>query len=280
MSGTATVTGSACSTSPVLTYCDSVASGACSGSYVITRTWVAVDAAGMSNSCSQLITITTSPAPSISGNIVNDCDGTACSTGNTWGWNNWGWNSWGGNSTPNFSNDGGLAGVTVTLKKSGTVVATTVTDTNGNFTFANPGAGSYTVVVTPPTGYSLVYPTSGTSNQTSVTLSSACQTVNNLVFAYIGNQTSVQLIKATGPASAVCGSNITYTFAVTNTGNNCVTLSVVDPKLGRTSVLAEFRGSPARGIRLYQDLHGSVVGHRQPDQYGCGALLIPPLVRT
>jgi hypothetical protein len=206
VSGTATVAASACSINPVLSYCDSVAAGSCPGTYVITRTWVAVDAAGLSNSCEQLITITPSPGPSISGAIYDACNGTGGSSGgnngwsggwnNGWsgGWNNgWsgGWNNGGsggwnnGGSTPNFSGDTGLSGVVVTLENSsGAVVASTKTDKNGNFTFANPGAGTFTVVVTPPAGYSLVYPTTGTANQIPVTVTSACQCVANVIFAY------------------------------------------------------------------------------------------------
>jgi uncharacterized repeat protein (TIGR01451 family) len=229
--GTATVSSSGCSASPVLTYCDSVASGACTGGYVITRTWTAVDACGMSNSCEQLITITSFPGPSISGTIINDCSGAGCTSGRY---------------TPNFSGDSGIPGVKITLKNSsGAVVATTNTDSNGNFSFANPGAGTYTVVVTPPAGYSLTYPTTGTSNQTSVTVS-ACQTVTGLDFAYMGDMTGVSLVK-TGPTNAGCGQTISYNFAVTNIGNNCVTLQVVDPLLGG-QVFSQSSVSPGQGF--------------------------------
>jgi uncharacterized repeat protein (TIGR01451 family) len=238
VTGTATVTGGACSANPVLTHGDSTASGNCPGSYVITRTWTAVDAAGLSNSCQQFITITPFPGPSISGTVVNDAGGAGC-----WG------GYYGGSYTPNFSGDAGLAGVVVTLKNSsGKALAATTTDTNGGFTFANPGAGSYTVVVTPPAGYSLTYPTTGTANQASVTLS-ACQ-ATNLVFAYMGNQTGVKIVK-TGPATAACGDSITYSFAVTNTGNNCVTLAVIDPLLGG-QVFSQNSVAPGQGFAFTQ----------------------------
>lgn len=235
VSGTATVTSGACNPAYVLTYCDSIAAGTCPCSYVITRTWEAT-AGSARSSCEQLITITPFPGPSISGTVVNDCAGIGCSTGGNYGnyGNNWGNNGgWGsGNSTPNFSGEAGLAGVTVTLKTStGAVLDTTVTDTNGDFTFPNPGDGTYTVVVTPPAGYTLSYPTSGTANQASVTITSSCQIVGNLLFAYTGNKTAVQLVK-TGPATAACGQTITYNFAVINTGNNCVAVAVTDKLLG------------------------------------------------
>ena len=79
-----------------------------------------------------------------------------------------------------------------------------------------------------PAGYTLTYPTGSTANQ--VTITGACQVVN-LIFAYMGNNTAVTLVK-TGPATAACGATITYSFTVKNTGNNCVTLSVNYPKLG------------------------------------------------
>ena len=153
---------------------------------------------------------------------------------------------WAANSTPNFSGDAGLTGVMVTLKNSTGTLATTLTDTNGDFTFANPGAGTYTVVVTPPAGYVLTYPTSGTANQTTVTISNACQSVCNLLFAYMGNQTGVLLIK-TGPASVACGQTITYNFAVTNIGNNCIALSVLDPQLGG-QVFSQNSVAPGQGF--------------------------------
>jgi flagellar basal body-associated protein FliL len=226
VSGKATVTASACSATPVLTYCDTVAPGSCPGSYVVTRTWTAVESDTVTNSCEQLITLTTS---SISGRVVNDCLGAGCTSGK---------------STPNFSGDAGIAGVTVTLNGSSGSVTTT-TDSNGDFTFAVLGGETYTVVVTPPAGYSLTYPTSGTADQTTVTLS-ACGSDTNLVFAYMGNLTSVVLIK-TGPTTAACGQTITYNFAVTNTGNNCVTLTVNDPLLGG-QIFSQSSVGPGQGF--------------------------------
>jgi hypothetical protein len=54
--GTATVSAGCCANA-TLTYCDAVSSGKCSGSYVISREWIAVDACGNTNTCTQLITI-------------------------------------------------------------------------------------------------------------------------------------------------------------------------------------------------------------------------------
>jgi hypothetical protein len=54
--GTATVS-DACSPNPTLTYCDTVSTGRCAGTYLISREWIAVDACGNTNTCTQLITI-------------------------------------------------------------------------------------------------------------------------------------------------------------------------------------------------------------------------------
>jgi len=105
---------------------------------------------------------------------------------------------------------------------------------------------TYTVVVTPPAGYTLTYPTSGTANQASVTISSPCQIVCNLIFAYMGTQTGVSLVK-TGPATVACGDTVTYNFAVTNTGNNTVSLSVMDPLLGG-QVFSQNSVAPGHGF--------------------------------
>ena len=180
VSGKATATAGACLAPPVLTYCDTVASGACPGSYVITRTWTATSG-GTTGTCKQLITITPSPGPSISGSVVIGCASTCGSSGGN-NWNNGGWG--GGSSTPNFSGNAGLPGVTVTLYSGSTSLATTTTDANGNFSFNNPGVGTYTVVLTPPAGYVLASPT---TSSVSVKITSVCQTVCNLTWAICPN---------------------------------------------------------------------------------------------
>ncbi len=60
-------------------------------------------------------------------------------------------------TTGNGSGDTALSGVTLTLKDSnGDTVATTTTNSSGNYTFSNVTPGDYTVVETDPTGYSSV----------------------------------------------------------------------------------------------------------------------------
>ncbi len=205
--GTATVTDT-CSPNPTLTYGDTVTTNqGCQGNYIITRTWLAVDACGHSNSCSQTITIEQGSSSGVSGSVVLACSGES-----------------------NLANNEGLANVTVTLENAGdTTVATTTTSANGNYAFANVPAGTYTVEVTPPSGYSQTIP-SGTSNSQTVTLS-GCQTLTGVNFGYTGSTPAVKITK-TGPCSISHGKTATYCFAVTNTGNTCLNLKVNDPLLG------------------------------------------------
>jgi hypothetical protein len=204
--GTATVT-DACSPNPCVKYCDVVSNTACQGNYVISRTWTAVDACGHSNSCVQTITIQQGSSAGISGAVVLACSGDT-----------------------NLSNNEGMTNVTVTLKNSGgSTVATTTTSTSGAYSFANLPAGTYTVVVTPPSGYTETVP-SDTSNSQTVTLG-GCQTLTGVSFGYTGSSPAVKIIK-TGPCSIAHGQTACYSFAVTNTGNTCLSLKVNDPLLG------------------------------------------------
>ena len=205
--GTATVTDT-CSPNPTLTYCDVVATNSsCPGNYVITRTWLAVDACGNSNSCSQTITIEQGSSSGVSGAVVLACSGDT-----------------------NLNDNVGISNVTVTLKNSsGATVATTTTGATGAYSFPNLQAGTYTVTVTPPSGYSQTSP-SGSSNSQTVTLS-GCQIVCGLSFGYNGSTPAVCITK-TGPKCISHGQTATYCFAVTNTGNTCLNLKVNDPLLG------------------------------------------------
>jgi SdrD B-like domain len=239
-SGIATVT-DACSTNVCLTYNDVVSAGSCTGSYIIARTWTASDVYA-TNTCEQIITLTAAP---ISGTIYNDCSGLGCST------SHYGYGyGYGYVSTPNFSGETGLQGIIVSLVSSNQIIDSTVTDQNGNYVFDNPGAGTYTIIVTPPTGYALTYPTTGTPNQTTIKITS-CQSDTGLNFAYMGDVTSVTLVK-TAPTNAQCGQTIAYCFAVTNTGNNCVTLTVNDPLLGG-KIFTQASVSPGQGFVFTQN---------------------------
>jgi uncharacterized repeat protein (TIGR01451 family) len=218
--GTPTFSGG-CST-PTLTYCDTVSTGSCPATYVINREWIAIDGCGNSNSCLQLITVAQTNSSSLSGLVVLACSGDA-----------------------NLSNNEGLANVTVTLENSqGGEIATTTTGANGSYSFGSLAPGSYIVVVTPPSGYTENYPASS-GNDSAVTLA-VCQSESSVNFAYTGSTPAVTLIK-TGPSCAQSGGTITYCFAVTNTGNTCETLSVVDPLLGGT-IFSQSSVAPGQGF--------------------------------
>jgi hypothetical protein len=211
-----------CSPNPTLTYHDAINAGSCDATYVISRTWMAVDSCGNSNTCVQAITVAQTNSSSISGAVVLACSGDS-----------------------NLNNNEGLANVNVSLKNSqGSVVQTDTTDANGNYSFTGVAAGSYTVVVTPPGGYTETYPSSS-GNLSNVTVS-ACQNLATVNFAYIGSTVGVQLIK-TAPSCMPCSGIITYSFAVTNTGNTCETLKVVDPLLGGT-IFTQNNVAPGQGF--------------------------------
>ena len=83
----------------------------------------------------------------------------------------------------------GINGVTVQLLNSGgTVIATTTTSGDGNYTFGNLTAGSYSVRVTAPAGYAQTYDLDGvgTANIAAFTLT-AGQTRTDVDFGYRGN---------------------------------------------------------------------------------------------
>ena len=207
--GTATATDN-CDPHPVVTYSDMVTQGTCPGSSNVVRTWKATDACGNSNTCTQTISYQ-GHASSVCGLVFRDCNADGSPAG-----------------------EAGLAGVTVMLKiPLGLAIATTTTDANGGYCFNNVAPGTYKIVVTPPANYTQTADPDGTKdNMTSVTLTN-CQTLTGVNFGYTGSAPSVTL-KKTGPATAVCGQTITYTFAVTNTGNTCFYggLHVDDPMLG------------------------------------------------
>jgi hypothetical protein len=158
--GTATATDN-CGTQPVVTYSDAITAGSCPGSYVITRTWLAVDACGNSNTCAQVLTYYGNTS-GVFGSVLLHCS----------------------NNDTNLTGDAGLTNVTVTLTDaSGSTLAAITTDPNGAYAFSNLVAGTYLVVVTPPTNYSQTYPLGSTNNQTEVTLA-GCQEIPNVDFGY------------------------------------------------------------------------------------------------
>ena len=121
-----------CSSTPTLTYKDVITPGTCSGTYVIARTWLAVDGCGNSNSCTQNIFVGNSKA-SVCGYVFMDCNGD-------------------GFLTPGL--DSGLPNVAVTLKNASNVaIATNTTDAQGSYCFFNLTPGTYSVSTIQPTGH-------------------------------------------------------------------------------------------------------------------------------
>lgn len=117
------------SNSVPVTIVKSVTNGSCPS--IITRTGVASDDCG--NLYTNVQTIVVNCKGNICGHIFADCDGSGDLT----------------------QGDVGLNKVTVSLLNvSNKVVATTLTDSNGGYCFTNLAGGSYTVSVTPPSGYS------------------------------------------------------------------------------------------------------------------------------
>ena len=115
--------------------------------------------ANFSASTSTAITQTVNPPPSatLSGEVYNDLNGDGTLQ----------------------AGDPGLSGWTVQLlDSSNTVVATTTTDSSGDYSFTGVIPGSYTVAVVAPTGYVPTGPTSGTLAVTAA----AGQTITNLNF--------------------------------------------------------------------------------------------------
>jgi choice-of-anchor A domain-containing protein len=159
-----------------------------------------------------IVPATPTNTAAISGYLVRDCD----ANGST------------------ATSDAGLAGFVVALKNSSnTVVGSLVTDQTGAYSFTNLAAGTYTVAVTPAANYTQTVDPDGTKDNSKKVTVTAGQKVTGINFAYTGTAPSVYVV-VTGPASAVCGQTITYTIAVTNTGNTCLYggMSVVSAMLG------------------------------------------------
>lgn len=120
-----------CGSTPTVTYSDITTTGQCTGTYIIQRTWVAVDGCGNTNSCTQNIFIGQGHNSSISGTVYTDLNGYCL-------------------LTP-ICNQSNIAGITVTLYNSNNVViATTVTSSQGTYAFSNLLAGTYKVTVATP----------------------------------------------------------------------------------------------------------------------------------
>ncbi|MBW8873571.1 MAG: carboxypeptidase regulatory-like domain-containing protein [Acidobacteria bacterium] len=127
------------------------------------------------------------------------------------------WNDGDGDGVQDAS-ETGLNGVTVQLLDSGgTVIATTTTAGNGNYTFSNLGAGTYTVRVvssTLPAGYTPTFDLDGTG------------TAHQATFSLTANRTDVDF----GYRAVVCTAGyFKDTFTTNSFSNNEGTLSWSGP---------------------------------------------------
>jgi len=118
-------------------------------------------------------------APSSGVNTVTITNRNSNSTNNNFGNFKYGvisgmkFNDLNGNGRKN-SNEPGLAGWTIQLRKGNSVVATTVTDANGNYSFTNVGPGTYTVREVQQNGWQQT-----TSNPSSITIHSGDSSTGN-----------------------------------------------------------------------------------------------------
>ena len=96
------------------------------------------------------------------------------------------WNDANGNGVQD-SGEAGINGATVQLLSGSTVIATTTTSGNGNYTFSNLTAGTYTVKVVQPAGTAQTYDLDGlsTANQATVSLT-ASRTDVDFGYRFIG----------------------------------------------------------------------------------------------
>jgi|GEM_PF-4255216 len=121
-----------CGSTPTLTYNDVTTAGSCTGTWVIQRTWTAVDACGNTNTCTQNIYIGAAHNSSVSGTVYGDLYGQCFLTC--------------------VGNQAGISNVTVQLFNSNSVlIATVKTDIHGDYSFTNLLAGTYGILVVQPT---------------------------------------------------------------------------------------------------------------------------------
>jgi hypothetical protein len=122
--------------------------------------------------------------------------------------NNYGWNcDFGRNTDSSHTTDIGLAGVTVQLLNSGNaIVATTVTDCNGAYSFANVAPGSYYVLAVALQGLKATTP-----NDLAVTISTADITVAQIGFGL--DFSALQKLPASCRSQSAWRSDLDGTFS-------------------------------------------------------------------
>ena len=258
VTGSPTVTDN-CDSNPSVTYNDVVTAGACAGSFVITRTWTAVDACNNTNTCVQVLNYYGNTS-SLFGTVLAHCS----------------------LSDTNMSGDAGLNAVLVTLTDANSnALQTFTTDATGYFAFTNLAPGSYTVVVTPTTGYIPSFDVDGTlDSQTAVTMV-GCDSVTNLVFGYRDNVAPVVSSYPSGsnlganPASLPTDASIKALVLVTdNSGTPLVTVTHVDSTNG-VNVTRTF--TIAVSDTCGNDLANVTVVFNWVDDHTPPTLVLPPL---
>ena len=165
------------------------------------------------------------------------------------------WNDANGNGCQD-AGELGIPGVKVDLysgcgaNKSATVLETTTTDSNGNYLFDGLCAGDYTVSITTPNGFLHTIAHQGcggtpgdahnpTDSNCECTGADNCDVCVNLPTddtvdltidcGYIGAQPCLTFIKTADTNSAMAGSVMGYTYAITNCGGTTFTnLAIID----------------------------------------------------
>lgn len=146
------------------------------------------------------------------------------------------------------SGEAGLQGWTVTLKKGASIIDSAVTDALGDYCFNDLADGTYQLVVTPLAGWKQTYDPDGNKDHKHTIKIEDGESKTGKYFGYTGILPDVHLV-VSGPATANCGDTITYSFAVTNTGNTCLYggIKVNSPLLGG-QIFSHTPVSPGEGF--------------------------------
>jgi hypothetical protein len=135
------------------------------------------------------------------------------------------------------SGEPGRGSVTLKLFNSGGVaIATVNTDTNGNYCFNDLPTGTYTVVVTVPSGFTATnaVPGPGCTKVNVTTISVGATTPSttynaDFVICQPPATPKIGLVKTADKSTVSAGGKVTYSYRVTNTGNvKLVNVVVVD----------------------------------------------------
>ena len=147
----------------------------------------------------------------------------------------------------------GLPGVTVTLKdNTGTVVATTTTDANGNYLFTDVDPGVYTVTFAPAeTWWNVTAKDAGGNDAADSDINAAGVTgsftlvslVDDLTrdagYVFKSSAAAIAIVKTASESSINKGDSVTYTYVVSNTGSTyLVDVTVTDDILGPIGTIA------------------------------------------